>query len=106
MMRRILMRLPIPLVLLLRFFLALFFYSHVVSNDAARDSTQNGMVMRDMSGNSADGSAFETAFRFGGRNTAQGEARSHRRDHDMFHGRTLPTVFGHLGRRETEFNRA
>jgi hypothetical protein len=106
-MRRFLMCLPIPFVLLPRFLLALLFNSHVVSNDASRDSTQNGMMMRDMPGNRADSGSLEAALRFGGGNAAQGKASGDCRDHDMLHGRNAPDCsFGHLGRREREFNRA
>ena len=57
-MRRILVRLPVPLVIMPRFFLALFFHSHVMSNHAARDSAKDGMVVRQVAGNSADGGAL------------------------------------------------
>jgi hypothetical protein len=92
-MRRFLMCLPIPFVLLSRFFLVLFFHSHVVSNDATGDGTENRVVVHEMSGDRTDSGALEAALRFGGGDAAQCKARSHRGDHDMSHGWTLPTVF-------------
>jgi hypothetical protein len=100
------MCLPIPFVLLPRFFLTLLFHSHVVSNHAARDSAENGVMVHEMSSHRADGSAFEAAFRVGRRNAAQSKARSRRRDHDMSHAERSQLSFEHLGRREREFNRA
>ena len=39
--------LPLVLFLLARFFLALLFHSHVVSNNAARDGAEHGVVVHE-----------------------------------------------------------
>lgn len=94
----ILMRLPFLLMMLAGFFLTFLFHSHVVSNDATGGGAENGVMVHEMTGHRADRRAFEAAFRFGSRNAAQRKACGNRRDHNMSHGWTLPTVFWTSGK--------
>jgi hypothetical protein len=59
------MCLPLLMLVLPRFFLALLFYSHMVSNYAARDGAQNGMMVHEMARHRTDSGAFQAALGFG-----------------------------------------
>jgi hypothetical protein len=93
------------LPLVMRFVLALFFYSHVVSNRAACHGTENGVVVHVMSGNAADHCAFQATGGFGSGDAAEREAGSNSSDNDVFHDRGSHVSKGQLGRGRTDFNR-
>jgi hypothetical protein len=104
---RLLLVLLLLLILLLpRFVLVRLFYSHVMSNRAACDGAEHGMMMHIMSGDTADHCALDATGRMGGGDAAQGKTGANCRDHNMLHGERSQTSVEHLGRRETDFNRA
>src|SRR5512146_1212901 len=93
-----LMLLPVVFLLLPCLVFAFFFYSHVVSNHAAGNGAENGMMMHEVARHRTDRRAFEAAFGLCRRNAAQGNASGDCHDRDMLHGCVLPTVFWTSGK--------
>jgi hypothetical protein len=70
------MRLAIMRVLSLQAFFALLLDRHMVPDGAAGDRAHNRVMMREMTGDTADGSAFETSS-LGGCDTCTAYGQNH-----------------------------
>jgi len=83
---RLLLLLMIALPLFVpRLVFPFFFHSHVVSNRAARDGAQDGVMVHEMTGDRANRCALQAARGFGGGDARQRKAGGDRGDNCMFH---------------------